>query len=277
VRRTSEAYHARSLHAAFTLALFAVGDGTFLATASRGTRRFAALVCSLTDRAVAIDTGRHTAMKTLQSFVIGLLLAGCGARVDSGAAADAAGPAKQPGYVADGGASDTSAVPPSGMGETSIDEPPPDPLDASSPPPTDPPPATDCLADDLPPFTHKPLSLTYTREVGPCPSSYCSDFIEFDAYSCVMKLQTKSTSYSAMLPPADCNAFIRWLGSDVLVSHLRDMSTCYGKDVPGAYESTELQLSDGWASKKTASCAEEPFVSHRACIAKLRNKYFPGK
>ena len=29
--------------------------------------------------------------------------------------------------------------------------------------------------------------------------------------------------------------------------------------------------------KKFAGCTEEPFPSHRACLAKIRAKYFPGK
>jgi hypothetical protein len=37
-----------------------------------------------------------------------------------------------------------------------------------------------------------------------------------------------------------------------------------------------IEAAVGWASKKSNSCSLEPFVSHRACIAKLRAKYFPG-
>jgi hypothetical protein len=206
------------------------------------------------------------------------LLTGCGARVE--ASDTDTTEAGKPGPSADAApASDTgaSAVPPIAA-EGGVDDPPPDPMDASDPPVSiDPPPSIDCLADDLPAPTRKLTSLFYEKQVGTCPSSDCSDFVDFDAWTCVMKLQTKGVSYLATFPATDCNAFIRWLSSDILVTHLRDMVTCFGKDVPYAFESTQLDLSDGYAAKKTASCPEEPFVSHRACIAKLRAKYFPGR
>ena len=63
----------------------------------------------------------------------------------------------------------------------------------------------------------------------------------------------------------------------LLVSKLRDTETCYRGDESKPYESTSMKLTDGYAAKKTFSCAVEPFVSHRACLAKLRAKYFPGK
>ncbi len=137
-------------------------------------------------------------------------------------------------------------------------------------------PSVDCLTDDFGPSSGTLVDFHYEKQVGACGSSDCSDFVLFGP-SCVMTLQVGGAKTSATLTAADCALFTRWVTSDLLVNHLRDSVTCCGKDVPGKFESTVVQRSDGYAAKKTASCEQEPFASHRACIASVRAKYFPGK
>jgi hypothetical protein len=139
-----------------------------------------------------------------------------------------------------------------------------------------PPGPIDCLAEVGPSSGATLVDFFYQRQVGTCESSMCSDFFKFDP-SCVLTLQVADVEYTATLTSEHCTRFTRWLTSKVLVDHLRDTVTCYGAMVAGAYESTQITLSDGAANKKTFMCKEEPFVSHRECLDKLRAMYFPGK
>jgi hypothetical protein len=142
---------------------------------------------------------------------------------------------------------------------------------------TSPPPMpVDCLAGDFGPSSYTLVDFFYQRQVGSCESSMCSDFMMFDP-SCVLTLQVADVPYTATLSAAHCATFTRWLTSDLLVKHLRDTTTCSGAMIPGSFESTQLTLGDGMASKKTFMCKEEPFASHRACLDRLRAEYFPGK
>jgi hypothetical protein len=146
------------------------------------------------------------------------------------------------------------------------------PIDAAEAGP--PPMPVDCFVDDFGPSSVGLVDFFYQQQVGPCEASSCSDFVMFDP-TCVMTLQVADVEHKATLSPAHCTMFKNWLTSDLLVSHLRDTVTCYGK-VAGVYESSQLTLTDGPAQKKTFMCPNEPFASHRACIAKLRATYFPG-
>jgi hypothetical protein len=137
-----------------------------------------------------------------------------------------------------------------------------------------PPMPVDCFTDDFGPSSVSFVDFFYQRQVGACTASSCSDFVMFDT-TCVMTLQVADVEHKATLSPAHCTMFSKWLSSDLLVSHLRDSVTCAGK-VDGVYESSQVTLSDGPASKKTFLCPVEPFQSHRACINKLRATYFPG-
>jgi hypothetical protein len=172
-------------------------------------------------------------------FACSVVLAGCGARVAATDTTDAGTPS-----AAEGGVDD-------------------------------PPLSIDCLADDLPAPPRKLMRLYYLSSdtVGDVEGP---QEVGFEASSCVMGLNLADGSPRATLSPTDCDHFIRWLSSDLLVTHLRDDVTCVGNDRP--MEQTALVFSDlDPVVKNTASCPEEPFVSHRACIAKLRAKYFPGK
>lgn len=144
-----------------------------------------------------------------------------------------------------------------------------------------PPGPVDCLSGSFGPSSYTLVDLFYQVQVGGCTSSACSDFVMFDP-TCAMTLQVSDVKYTATLDASDCELFKRWLTSDLLVTYLRDTVTCYyGKDGsgtgPGAYEDTSISLADGRAAKKTWSCPNEPFKSHRNCINVLRAKYFPGK
>jgi hypothetical protein len=132
----------------------------------------------------------------------------------------------------------------------------PEPSEDSSAPAA--PPSIDCFADDFGPSSGTLIDFFYEKETRhtDCTGSDCADYVMVDAA---------------------CALFTRWVTSDLLMGALRDTVTCYGKDVPGQFESTSVRTSAGSAGKKTACCPLEPFVSHRACIGKFRAKYFPGK
>jgi hypothetical protein len=180
-------------------------------------------------------------------------------------------------FVADAAAADTSAV------DTAAPVDSESPRDSESPGDSDsvdtaeaapPPMPVDCFTDDFGPSSVSFVDFFYQQQVGACEASSCSDFVMFDT-SCVMTLQVADIEHKATLSPPHCAMFQKWLSSDLLVSHLRDSVTCAGK-VAGIYESSQITLSDGTASKKTFMCPDEPFASHRACIMKLRATYFPG-
>jgi len=138
-----------------------------------------------------------------------------------------------------------------------------------------PPPApVDCLIDDVGPSSVGFVDLFYERLVKDCTSSACSDFIKLDT-SCVFSVQVNDIPHTTTLTDEHCTRLKKWLTSDLLVGKLRDTVTCYGSK-SGIYESTQLTLSDGLAWKKTYMCTLEPFVSHRACLDKVRALYFPG-
>jgi hypothetical protein len=148
------------------------------------------------------------------------------------------------------------------------------PLDAPKPAPVD------CFTGAFGPSSTTLVDFFYELQVDSCTSSMCSDFIKFDP-SCVMTLQVKDVETKATLDSSDCTILKKWLTSDLLVTHMRDTVTCYyGKDGPTTavpFESNMLTLGDGPANKKTWSCLDEPFASHRKCLNAFRTKYFPGK
>jgi hypothetical protein len=173
-------------------------------------------------------------------------------------------------FVADTAIADTSVM------DTAVDTDSPRDTDTVDTAEAAPPPMpVDCFTDDFGPSSFSFVDFFYQQQVGACEASSCSDFVMFDNSSCVMTLQVADIEHKATLEPAHCTMFKNWLSSDLLVSHLRDSVTCAGK-VSGIYESSQVTLSDGPASKKTFMCPDEPFASHRACIMKLRATYFPG-
>jgi hypothetical protein len=120
--------------------------------------------------------------------------------------------------------------------------------------------------------SHPELFVSFMSSVttGPCPSSACSDFVMFDT-SCQYTLQVKDQEHAVSLDAADCAGFIRWLSSDLLLSSLRD-SKCGDSGL----ESAQVQLQDGWTNRKYGGCQGEAYTIHRACLAQIRTKYFPG-
>lgn len=126
----------------------------------------------------------------------------------------------------------------------------------------------DCLGDVGP---SQPEEFTWAMSqarVRPGLSSASVDFYTLDA-NCTFGLQVDNVMERTTLSAADCEGFKRWLTSDRLLVGLA--SGC--GDGTGD-ESVEVA---GMASKKFSGCTEEPFPSHRACLAKLRSRYFPGK
>jgi len=137
----------------------------------------------------------------------------------------------------------------------------------------------ECLTDPFGPSTGTLVDFFYELQAASCESSACSDFILFNP-SCEMTLQIADVKFKATLDAKDCATFTRWASSDLLVDHLRDLTTCYyGKYGPSgaAYEATTVTLAEGIVQKKTWMCGDEPFASHRRCLNALRGKYFPGK
>ncbi|MGZ5968894.1 MAG: hypothetical protein ACXWP4_14575, partial [Polyangiales bacterium] len=129
----------------------------------------------------------------------------------------------------DSGSADTS----SDTMEAAIDS---APVDTGTPVEAGPPPMpVDCFTDDFGPSSFTLVDFFYQVQVGACMASTCSDFVMFDP-SCVMTLQVADVEHKATLSPEHCTMFTKWLSSDLLVSHLRDKVTCYGK-VDGIYES----------------------------------------
>jgi len=131
----------------------------------------------------------------------------------------------------------------------------------------------DCLGDVGPSHPQAFESMSGWAQVGTCPGSSCVDFVDMDA-SCVYGLQVNNIRSTATIETQNCEALKRWFTSDVLLAGLG--SKCGG--VTGA-ESLEIEGTSPVSSgrKKFDGCTEEPFPSHRACLAKIRAKYFPGK
>ncbi len=128
--------------------------------------------------------------------------------------------------------------------------------------------AVDCLGDVGPSTPDEFTWMMSQAKVRPGPSSAAVDFYTLDS-TCTFGLQVENVRHRATLSPADCEGLKRWLTSDRLLVGLA--SGC--GDNTGD-ESLEVA---GFASKKFAGCTEEPFPSHRACLAGLRARYFPGK
>ena len=145
-----------------------------------------------------------------------------------------------------------------------------DPVDAGQP---GPPPAYDWQGDVGPSHPELFVSMSGQAKAAPCPSSACFDFVSMDS-ACLYGLQAKNVHYEAMVSEADCAALKRWFTSDVLLAGLR--SSCGGFT---GEEEFEVQTSDPAYSvaKKFDGCTGEPFVTHRAVLAAVRAKYFPGK
>jgi hypothetical protein len=210
-----------------------------------------------------------------------VLLTGCTSASEPTTAIDAApdtvkeigvaDSAKSDAVIPDTEAPDTATAPADSASLDAVDD---VAIDAGPPPPP-----VDCMSGSFGPSSYTLVDLLYEQQVGGCTSSACSDFVMFDS-SCVMSLQVADVKTTATVEAGDCTLFKRWLTSDLLVNRLRDTVTCYyGKDGPGSgtFESTQLLLADGAANKKTWMCSDEPFASHRRCIANFRAKYFPGK
>jgi len=147
-----------------------------------------------------------------------------------------------------------------------------DPTDPAKP--AQPPPAAyDWLGDVGPSHPELFVSMSGWAQVGDCPGSACMDFVDLDA-SCVFGLQVSNTRYTATLSDTDCTALKRWFTSDVLLAGLRSYCAGLSGDESLIVEATDPAYS---ARKKFHDCPGEPFVSHRACLAAIRAKYFPGK
>ena len=222
---------------------------------------------------------RH-AFGVMTRYVVPLaMVLGCASSSEPSAAPDTAvvdGGAVVDTAIVDTTATDTAAGPaldtsaPDSTVEVAVDSAP-DTADAT--PPLGP---VNCLTEDFGPSSATLVDFFYQRQVGDCESSACSDFIKFDP-TCVMTLQVSDVESTATLSAADCAIFKRWVTSDRLVSRLRDTVTCITPGAPGKFESTQIELSDGFASKKTFLCKDEPFESHRKCLELFRSIYFPGK
>lgn len=107
------------------------------------------------------------------------------------------------------------------------------------------------------------------------PGSDCVDFLVIRA-DCSLSLQHRDQPHDATASPEDCAALARWATSDLIARAFDDLAACS----PGAGnppEMTEIRLVNGpGPRKKTGLCTEEPYLSHRACMASVRAKYFPG-
>lgn len=214
-----------------------------------------------------------------------VLLMGCSSSEPASAPVDGAAPADAnatdaavvvdtaAGPVVDSAAPDTTPV------DSAVDSAAPaDTVDAAdsadAAPPVMP---VDCFADKFGPSSGTLVDFFYQRQVDTCESSKCSDFMMFDPKLCELTLQVADEPFKATLSAEHCDLLKRWLTSELLIRHLRDTVTCYGAMIPGSFESTQITLSDGTANKKTFMCKDEPFSSHRACLAGFRAEYFPGK
>ena len=181
---------------------------------------------------------------------------------------------------ADAGHFDTAVFDVSGLGPSEDARPPTAevapivdaaPVDARPPEPA---PAIDCFGPDVGPSVPGTfLSMDHNLATDSCPSTDCRVSLHFEA-SCALSTFVKGVELAATASPADCDTLKRWATSKRLIDALDDKVTCFGKDGP-IFESTEVYLSTGSPRKKTFDCPLEPFVSHRACIAKFRAKYFP--
>lgn len=117
------------------------------------------------------------------------------------------------------------------------------------------------------------VSMSGQSKTGACPSSACFEFVRMNA-SCVYGLQANNTQYTATISTEDCDGLKRWFTSDVLLKGLRSPCGGYTGEEEVEVEATDPTYS---AAKKFDGCTEEPFPSHRACLAAIRAKYFAGK
>jgi len=138
-------------------------------------------------------------------------------------------------------------------------------------------PQVDCLHGDVGAASPELfLSLTHHRQVCDGPGSDCIEFMEIDA-DCSLTFQVHNEPREATADSADCAVLARFATSSFLFAGLNDTTSC----LPGSgnpAESTEIELTTGpGPRKKTSLCQEEPFVSLRACLAAVEEKYFSGK
>ena len=134
----------------------------------------------------------------------------------------------------------------------------------------------DCLRDDIGASAPEQfVELHYEIQSCAGQGSDCVDFLNIRA-DCSLSFQYRDVSHDATSAPDDCAALARWATSDVLGRALDDLPAC--SPGPGnPPELTEIQLVSGpGPRKKTGLCPDEPYVSHRACMASVRAKYFPG-
>jgi hypothetical protein len=133
-----------------------------------------------------------------------------------------------------------------------------------------------CLSDEFGPSAPDTfVELDYERERCAGPGSDCTDFLTIRA-DCTLKLQVDNVGHDAMATPNDCSRLARWATSTLLAAALDDLPAC-SPAAGNPPESTEIELVSGpGPRKKTGICSDEPYVSHRACMASARATYFPG-
>lgn len=135
-------------------------------------------------------------------------------------------------------------------------------------------PAIDCLHGDV--GAASPalfVQLTHERQVCDGQGSNCIEFMEIDA-DCSLMFQVNNDPRKAVADTDDCAALARFATSSFLVAGLNDATTCLpGSGNPPEITTTELTTGAG-PRKKTSLCQAEPFISLRACLAAVEQKYF---
>jgi hypothetical protein len=134
----------------------------------------------------------------------------------------------------------------------------------------------DCLVADVGASSPELFAeLDYELQACAGPGSDCLDMLVVRA-DCSVSLQVRNEPHNATATPKDCAALARWATSQVLARALDDLPACSpGSGNPP--EMTEVQLVTGpGPRKKTGLCREEPYLSHRACMASVRARYFPA-
>ena len=119
------------------------------------------------------------------------------------------------------------------------------------------------------------VELDYSLQVCDGSGSDCLDFLVI-RNDCSLSLQRHNEPHDAVATAEDCAALARWATSDLLSAAFDDLAAC----TPGSGNpqvTTEITLRGGLGPrKKMGLCPDEPYASHRACMASVQAKYFPG-
>lgn len=175
----------------------------------------------------------------------------------------------------DGGDSHSVVAPPSGPTASTT----PDAARAPKPASTTAPNARlpaglDCLHGDV--GASSPgefVELDYSLRVCDGPGSDCADFLVIHG-DCSLSYQHQNQTRSAAATAEDCAALARWATSDLLRNAFDDLAACDpGPGNPPVM--TEITLASGpGPRKKMGLCPDEPYASHRACMAAVEARYF---